>query len=77
LLHGFCSAAHRDWATAADCFRAAFALTDTDPVDDRVDPEAAVGPLSGRDLDIALTGANEADLAEQSQEVPYEDDLEL
>jgi hypothetical protein len=40
------------------------------------DPEDAVGTLSGRDLESALQGANEADLAEQSQEVPYDDDFE-
>ena len=38
------------------------------------DPEAAVGRLTGRDLDVALSGANEADLAEQASEVPYDDD---
>jgi hypothetical protein len=38
------------------------------------DPEAAVGGLTGRDLDIALSSANEADLAEQASEVPYDDD---
>jgi len=40
------------------------------------DPEEAVGTLSGRDLESALEGANEADLAEQAQEVPYDDDFE-
>ena len=45
-----------------------------DPVIQDVDPEHAVGDLTGRDLDVALTGANEADLAEQSYEVRYEDD---
>ena len=38
------------------------------------DPEAAVGGPTGRDLDVALAGANEADLAEQALEVPYDDD---
>jgi hypothetical protein len=40
------------------------------------DPEEAVGTLSGRDLESALQGANEADLVEQAQEVPYDDDFE-
>ena len=34
----------------------------------------AVGGLTGRDLDVALSSANEADLAEQASEVPYDDD---
>jgi hypothetical protein len=54
--------------------------TDADgagPADTVVDPEEAVGTLSGRDLDAALEGANEADLAEQAQEVPYDDDFDL
>ena len=38
------------------------------------DPETAVGGLTGRDLDTALSSANEADLAEQASEVPYDDD---
>jgi hypothetical protein len=38
------------------------------------DPEAAVGGLTGRDLDIALSSANEADLAEQASEVLYDDE---
>ncbi len=38
------------------------------------DPEEAVGGLTGRDLDVALSSANEADLAEQALEVPYDDD---
>ena len=46
------------------------------PADAPADPEAAVGTLSGRDLEAALTGANEADLAEQAQEVPYDDDFD-
>ena len=41
------------------------------------DPEEAVGDLSGRDLESALAGANEADLVEQAQEVPYDDDFDL
>ena len=40
------------------------------------DPERAVGDLSGRDLESALAGANEADLVEQAQEVPYDDDFD-
>jgi DNA-binding CsgD family transcriptional regulator len=36
LLHGFLAAAREDWAAAAESFRCAFALTDTDPVDDHV-----------------------------------------
>ena len=40
------------------------------------DPEETVGTLSGRDLESALVGANEADLVEQAQEVPYDDDFE-
>ncbi|MGY1786920.1 ATP-binding protein [Geodermatophilus sp. SYSU D00698] len=36
LLRGFRATACRDWATAAECFRGAFALTDADPVDDHV-----------------------------------------
>jgi hypothetical protein len=54
-------------------------LTDADgsgPADAPADPEDAVGTLSGRDLDAALAAANEADLAEQAQEVPYDDDFE-
>jgi hypothetical protein len=53
--------------------------TDADgagPADAPGDPEEAVGTLSGRDLDAALEGANEADLAEQAQEVPYDDDFD-
>jgi hypothetical protein len=46
------------------------------PADAAADPEEAVGTLSGRDLDAALDGANEADLVEQAQEVPYDDDFE-
>jgi hypothetical protein len=46
------------------------------PADGAADPEEAVGTLSGRDLESALQGANEADLAEQAQEVPYDDDFE-
>ncbi len=38
------------------------------------DPEATVGGPTGRDLDVALSSANEADLAEQALEVPYDDD---
>jgi hypothetical protein len=51
--------------------------TDADgsgPADAPADPEDAVGTLSGSDLDAALASANEADLAEQAQEVPYDDD---
>jgi hypothetical protein len=45
--------------------------------DDGADPEAPVGGrLSGRDLESALASANEADLAEQEHEVPYDDDFE-
>ena len=40
------------------------------------DPEAPVGGLTGRDLDIALANADEADLAEQALEVPYDDDAD-
>jgi hypothetical protein len=47
-------------------------LQDAVPTAD--DPEAAVGGLTGRDLDVALSSANEADLAEQASEVPYDDD---
>ena len=47
-------------------------LQDVVPVPD--DPEAAVGGLTGRDLEVALSSANEADLAEQASEVPYDDD---
>ncbi|MEU1466226.1 AAA family ATPase [Streptomyces sp. NPDC005727] len=36
LLHGFFAAARRDWATTAESFRQAFALTDADPADDHV-----------------------------------------
>jgi len=46
------------------------------PEDAPADPEAAVGPLTGRDLEAALLDANEADLAEQAQEVPYDDDFD-
>jgi hypothetical protein len=45
-----------------------------DAVPRAVDAEAAVGERTGRDLDAALSSANEADLAEQAQEVPYDDD---
>jgi hypothetical protein len=41
-----------------------------------VDEEAPAGGLTGRDLDIALASANEADLAEQALEVPYDDDVD-
>jgi hypothetical protein len=47
------------------------------PAASPADPEEAVGALSGRDLETALAGANEADLAEQAQEVPYDDDFDL
>jgi hypothetical protein len=47
-------------------------LRDAAPVAD--DPEAAVGGLTGRDLDVALASADEADLAEQAREVTYDDD---
>jgi hypothetical protein len=47
------------------------------PADVPADPEEAVGTLSGRDLETALAGANEADLVEQAQEVPYDDDFDL
>jgi hypothetical protein len=53
--------------------------TDADgagPADAAPDPETAIGTLSGRDLDAALEGANEADLVEQAQEVPYDDDFD-
>jgi hypothetical protein len=53
--------------------------TDADgggPADAPADPEEAVGTLSGRDLDAALEAANEADLAEQAQEVPFDDDFD-
>ncbi len=36
LLHGFLAVGRRDWAAAAQSIRAAFALTDADPVDDHV-----------------------------------------
>jgi hypothetical protein len=43
--------------------------------EDEPDPEAPVAQqLSGRDLDVALSSANEADLAEQAREVPFDDD---
>jgi hypothetical protein len=43
--------------------------------EDEPDPEAPVAQqLSGRDLDVALSSANEADLAEQASEVPFDDD---
>jgi hypothetical protein len=47
-------------------------LQDAVPVAD--DPEAAVTGSTGRDLDTALSSANEADLAEQATEVPYDDE---
>jgi hypothetical protein len=40
------------------------------------DPEAPVGGLTGRDLETALANADEADLAEQAREVPYDDDAD-
>ena len=40
------------------------------------DPEAPVGGLTGRDLDAALANADEADLAEQAREVPFDDDAD-
>jgi hypothetical protein len=46
------------------------------PADQPADPEEAVDGLSGRDLETALAEANEADLAEQAQEVPYFDDFD-
>ena len=46
------------------------------PADAADDPEETVGTRSGRDLESALVGANEADLVEQAQEVPYDDDFE-
>ena len=36
LMRGFLAAARRDWASAAESFRLAFALTDADPLDDHV-----------------------------------------
>ena len=55
LLRGFRSAADRDWATAAECFRAAFALTDTDPVDDHVlQPNLGVAAMLIDDDERAL-----------------------
>ena len=54
-------------------------LTNADgsgPASEPADPEDAVGTLSGADLDAALGTADEADLAEQAQEVPYDDDFE-
>ena len=46
------------------------------PAAEPADPEETVGDLSGRDLESALAGANEADLVEQAQEVPYDDDFD-
>jgi hypothetical protein len=72
------------WSPVADAFEANEAdaqeqRQDLDggcPADVPADPEEAVGTLSGRDLETALAGANEADLAEQAQEVPYDDDFD-
>ncbi|MGY1799791.1 AAA family ATPase, partial [Blastococcus sp. SYSU D00868] len=46
LFRGFLAAGRADWATAADAFRRAFALTDGDPVDDHVlQPNLGVAAL--------------------------------
>ena len=73
------------WSPVEDAFEANEAdaqeqqqeLDGAGPADEPADPEEAVGGLSGRDLEQALAGANEADLAEQAQEVPYDDDFDL
>ena len=45
-----------------------------DPSDGGVDPEAVVGTRGGGGLDLPL--ANEADVVEQLQEVPLDDDAD-
>jgi hypothetical protein len=73
------------WSPVEDAFEADEAdaqeqqqeLDGAGPAEVPADPEEAVGGLSGRDLDTALAGANEADLAEQAREVPYDDDFDL
>jgi hypothetical protein len=64
-------------ANEADAREQQQELDGAGPADEPADPEEAVGTLSGRDLETALAGANEADLAEQAQEVPYDDDFDL
>jgi hypothetical protein len=63
-------------ADEADVQEQQQAVDGSGPATAPADPEAAVGTLSGRDLDTALSGADEGDLAEQAQEVPYDDDFE-
>lgn len=60
----------------ADAQEQRTAVDGTGPADAPADPEAAVGTLSGADLDAARASADDADLAEQAQEVPYDDDFE-
>jgi DNA-binding CsgD family transcriptional regulator len=45
LLRGFTAAARRDWASAADSFRDAFALTDADVRDDHVQRNLGIAAL--------------------------------
>ncbi len=45
LLRGFTAAARRDWASAADSFRDAFALTDADVRDDHVQRNLGIASL--------------------------------
>jgi hypothetical protein len=64
-------------ANEADAQEQQLEIDGAGPAEPPADPEATVGTLSGRDLEAALTDANEADLAEQAQEVPYDDDFDL
>lgn len=63
-------------ANEADAQEQQQELDGAGPADAPADPEEAVGTLSGRDLEAALADANEADLAEQAQEVPFDDDFD-
>ncbi|WP_138758543.1 helix-turn-helix transcriptional regulator [Modestobacter altitudinis] len=55
LRRGFIAAASRDWAAMAECFRAGFALTDADPLDDHVlQPNLAIAAVFLGDDERAL-----------------------
>ncbi|WP_138732059.1 helix-turn-helix transcriptional regulator [Modestobacter excelsi] len=55
LRLGFLAAARHDWAAMAECFRAGFALTDTDPLDDHVlQPNLAIAAVFLGDDERAL-----------------------
>lgn len=62
LLRGFTATARQDWAAAVADFRRAFALIETDPVDDHVlQPNLGVAAM--------LTGADERGLALHEQQL--------